>query len=102
MQYKNAKNMLPDWLLEKLQDYVQGEVVYIPRKETIRVGWGEANGTREKYIERNMEIMNLYRNGIGVDDLSLRYCLSEYSIRKILSRTRAQVPRPDTMERLAR
>jgi Mor family transcriptional regulator len=85
LKYKNAQSMLPTWLLERLQDYVQGEIIYIPKKEKVRAGWGAANGTREKYIERNTEIKMLFRKGTAISDLSLKYCLSEDSIRKIVS-----------------
>ena len=85
MKYQNAKNILPEWLLEELQDYIQGEVIYIPRKQTVRAGWGAANGAKAKYDERNLEIAQLYKNGVCVDDISVKYHLSEYSIKKILS-----------------
>lgn len=91
MKYKNAQNMLPVWLLERLQEYVQGEIIYIPKKQKLRVGWGAANGTREKYLERNIEIKMLYSNGTTISDLSLKYCLSEDSIRKIVSGMRETV-----------
>jgi Mor family transcriptional regulator len=84
MKYKNARNMLPAWLLERIQDYVQGEIIYIPIQKTIRAGWGAANGAREKYLERNTEIVNLYKNGAAIKDLSLKYSLSEDCIRKII------------------
>jgi Uncharacterized conserved protein len=76
--------MLPAWLLEKIQDYVQGEIIYIPKLETLKAGWGSANGTRQKYLARNMEIVNLYQDGAGIKDLSARYNLSEDCIRKII------------------
>ena len=85
MTYKNAKNMLPDWLLQKVQDYVQGEIIYIPKPETARNGWGAANGTRKKYQERNAEIIAFYKNGAAIHELSQQYNLSEDSIRKIVS-----------------
>ncbi|HBF37255.1 MAG TPA: hypothetical protein DDW50_08025, partial [Firmicutes bacterium] len=77
MKYKNAKNLLPDWLLSKVQDYVQGEIVYIPKPQRDRSGWGAVNGTREKYWERNHEIFNFYRNGITIHELSQKYNLSD-------------------------
>ena len=55
MKYNNAKNMLPEWLLDQIQLYIQGEVVYIPRKEEVRAKWGEANGTRKHYMKRNLK-----------------------------------------------
>lgn len=85
MKYNNAKNRLPEWLLDQIQVYIQGEVVYIPKRDDVRVKWGEANGTRKHYMRRNMEIVRKYRNGAGIDDLSLQYSLSEHSIKKILT-----------------
>lgn len=85
MKYNNARDLLPEWLLNQIQVYIQGEVIYIPRKESVRRKWGEANGTRKFYMKRNMEIINKYRNGAGISDLSKQYCLSEYSIKKILN-----------------
>jgi len=85
MKYNNARDLLPEWLLSQIQVYIQGEVLYIPKKESVRLKWGEANGTRKYYMKRNMEIINKYRNGAGISDLSKQYCLSEYSIKKILN-----------------
>ena len=33
MKYKNASSLLPAALVEQLQDYLQGEYLYIPKKE---------------------------------------------------------------------
>lgn len=85
MKYYNAKEALPEWLLKQVQVYVQGEVLYIPKKETVRLKWGEANGARKHYMKRNIEIVKKNRNGACISDLSEQYCLSEHSIKKILS-----------------
>ena len=88
LKYINAKTILPDWLIEKLQEYAQGELLYIPGKEDERAKWGEANGTREKYMQRNSEIVKRYQKGTSVIELAGTYHLSEYSIRKIISNSR--------------
>lgn len=88
MHYKNAKTLLPDWLLATIQNYADGELIYIPRKEAIKAKWGEANGTREMYHTRNTEILSLYRRGKTVCELAKVYNLSEYSIRKIVTATK--------------
>jgi Mor family transcriptional regulator len=90
MQYKNAKSLLPEWLLATIQKYAEGELIYIPRKETIKAKWGEANGTRQMYHVRNMEIVSLYRRGTKVCELAKVYNLSEYSIRKIVTATKPE------------
>ncbi|WP_040950403.1 CD3324 family protein [Gorillibacterium massiliense] len=88
MSYKNGKDILPPSLLSQLQDYIQGEIVYIPKKEQKRAGWGENNGTRKVMEIRNREIYNLYRTGWTMKDLICKYHLSEDSIRKIIIKTR--------------
>jgi len=83
--YKNGKELLPMSLLSQIQDYVQGEIIYIPRKEEKRAGWGELNGTKTILFQRNMEIKKRYYHGEKIKDLSEIYHLSEHSIRKIIS-----------------
>lgn len=84
MKYRNAKMVLPERLLKELQQYVQGEIIYVPGNGPIRAGWGETNGTKEKYTIRNNEIIMLYRNGASIDEIADKYYLSEYSIKKII------------------
>jgi Mor family transcriptional regulator len=91
MSYKNGKEVLPRKLLIELQKYVQGELVYIPKPGECRAGWGENNGTRIQLMSRNIEIYNLYRNGISVKELIETYHLSEDSIRKIITNTNKEL-----------
>ena len=88
MSYKNGKDFLPPSLLKELQQYIQGELVYIPKLEKTRAGWGENNGTRKLIEKRNREIYQQYKNGATVMELIQRYHLSEDSIRKIIVKTR--------------
>lgn len=84
MDYKNGKEIFPSELLEQLQEYVQGNLVYIPKKEKERVGWGENSGAKTVIRNRNCEICEAHRKGIGVSELAELFCLSEDSIKKIL------------------
>ncbi|NLC44451.1 MAG: hypothetical protein GX783_09245 [Clostridiales bacterium] len=86
MGYKNGKDVLPCELLQELQKYIQGELIYIPKEDNTRAKWGENNGTRQLIKKRNQEIHRLYRKGLQVQDLVTRYHLSEDSIRKIISK----------------
>jgi Mor family transcriptional regulator len=86
--YRNGKDILPANLLKELQRYIQGEIVYIPKKEDRRAGWGENNGTRATMERRNKEIFRLYKNGVSTVELSRNYHLSEDSIRKIIVKIR--------------
>jgi Mor family transcriptional regulator len=88
MSYKNGKDVLPPSLLRQLQEYIEGEIVYIPKKERKRAGWGENNGARLLIERRNMEIYRQYRNGSSMIELIQSYHLSEDSIRKIIVKTR--------------
>lgn len=92
MKYKNAKKVLPERLFKELQQYVQGEIIYVPGSRSIKAGWGEANGTKEKYIARNKEIIQLYRNGASINEIADSYYLSQCSIKKIVSGTKSKAP----------
>lgn len=85
MKYRNGKEILPQSLLEQLQKYVQGELVYIPRQESQRAGWGAVNGARLMIRMRNVEICRMYEEGNTVCELMDMYHLSEDSIRKVLN-----------------
>ncbi|MCK8061440.1 MULTISPECIES: CD3324 family protein [unclassified Fusibacter] len=83
MQYLNGKDVLPDHLLEALQEYVNGCMIYIP-SGIDRIGWGEKSGTKSKLAMRNSEIHADYVAGISIKELSQKHFLSESSIRKIV------------------
>ena len=87
MGYKNGKDVLPHELLHELQKYIQGELVYIPKEDNVRAGWGENNGARSEIRKRNHEIYRLYTKGARIIELVNRYHLSEDSIRKIIVKT---------------
>jgi Mor family transcriptional regulator len=91
LSYKNGKDILPPYLLSELQKYIQGEIIYIPREENTRKGWGENNGTRHALLERNHEIYRLFREGTNVEELISLYNLSEDSIRKIIIKMNKQL-----------
>jgi Mor family transcriptional regulator len=88
MTYKNGRDILPPSLLKQLQDYIQGEIVYIPKKEQKRAGWGENNGTRLVIERRNSEIYRMYTAGTPIAELVRSFHLSEDSIRKIIAKKR--------------
>lgn len=84
MNYKNAREVLPVKLLEELQKYIEGEIIYIPKCEKKRAPWGALNGTRRAIDIRNNEIYDLFSNGTEVEEIGRQYSLSEDSIKKIL------------------
>lgn len=88
VNYKNGKDVLPPRLLKELQNYIQGELLYIPKPERSRALWGELSGTRKSMAKRNEEIYRLYHSGHTVSDLAERFFLSDESIRKIICKMR--------------
>ena len=47
MSYRKAEEILPRELIEVIQQYVDGENIYIPRKLEHRKGWGERTQARQ-------------------------------------------------------
>lgn len=84
MPYINADQLLPPDLLQEIQKYVQGSLVYIPRQPDNHLGWGSKNGTRASLDRRNAAIREEKRNGRGVEELADAYGISPDGIRKIL------------------
>ncbi len=84
MSYVNADDILPDILVKEIQKYVDGQLIYIPRKNENSLSWGEKSGTRDKLAERNRTIVNRYYSGETVSKLSEVYYLSEKRIRGII------------------
>lgn len=88
MAYKNGKKILPSHLLEAIQEYIDGEYIYIPRKSDSKKLWGEDTNIKNLILERNIEIFNKYLSGISVKELSNEYYLSPKTIYGILSKTK--------------
>ncbi|WFD10909.1 CD3324 family protein [Tepidibacter hydrothermalis] len=84
MKYIKACDILPEHLITEIQKYVEGHTIYIPSKIGTRKSWGEKNGTKQEYIKRNNEIRIAYKRGNSIDKLSEKYCLSVYTIKKII------------------
>lgn len=84
MSYIKANEMLPPELLQEVQKYVQGSLLYIPRAADNRLGWGELSGARESFDRRNEAIRSAKAAGKRIDDLADEFGLSSDGIRKIL------------------
>ena len=84
MSYIKANNVLPQELLESVQEYIDGGYLYIPRKDKNRKSWGENTNSKSWMQNRNTEIYTGYKNGIKIPELAKRYYLSEKSIQRIL------------------
>ena len=92
MSYIRADEILPKELLEAIQQYIDGQTIYIPRKEKRK--WGSGTSSKEFFCERNERIYQAYQNGDSAEELSRRFSLSVKSIQRIL-RSRKLAASPD-------
>ena len=84
MGYVHALEILPEGLIEKIQEYVDGQVIYIPKTKSKKCKWGEKTDTKAYFKERNFEIFQSYNNGTTVYELSEIYFLTPKSIQRII------------------
>ncbi|MBB6020256.1 Mor family transcriptional regulator [Paenibacillus sp. JGP012] len=84
MKYSNAESILPEELLRTIQEYVQGELIYIPKPKEAHLKWGEKTHSKSRVSARNAEIQSLFRNGLSIEELASQYFLSYESIKKIV------------------
>ncbi|SFC88153.1 CD3324 family protein [Butyrivibrio sp. YAB3001] len=91
MKYENAKNILPEKLLEEVQKYAAGKVIYIPKKEASK-GWGEASGYRDRLNKRNAMICNRYSAGHSILEIAEEFYLSPETIKKLVYGKKVSLP----------
>ena len=91
MKYENAKDILPEKLLEEVQKYAEGKVIYIPRTEKGK-GWGEASGYRDKLNKRNAMICSRYSTGKSIMEIAEEFFLSPETIKKLVYGKKVNLP----------
>jgi Mor family transcriptional regulator len=84
MKYIKADMIFPEYLLKEIQKYVHGELIYIPNPEGVRKKWGFNSGNRNYLNQRNQDIRNKFCEGLTINQLSDKFCLSFDSIKKIV------------------
>lgn len=84
MSYINVNQVLPKEVIELIQSYVDGQYIYIPRKDETRKEWGQNTRTKEDLRERNRSIYREYQDGKGTAVLAEKYYLSIKSIQRIV------------------
>lgn len=89
MKYINAQHLLPESLLHSIQQYIQGNYLYIPIQQEHKKEWGERSGYKQMLKGRNAEILRAFQSGVPAQVLAEQYYLSERSIRRILTQERA-------------
>lgn len=82
MKYKNANVILPPDLVEEIQKYIQGEFIYIPKKDKII---RKANTEYKiELAKRNARIYKMHLEGISNEQLAKNFSLAQSSIRRII------------------
>lgn len=84
MSYQRANHIIPNALLKQVQEYVDGECIYIPRKTGNKKAWGSRTSTRKELQHRNIRIYQDYLAGNSLQTLSEKYFLSLKSIQRII------------------
>lgn len=88
MGYIRAEEILPSNIIKLIQDYIDGENIYIPRKEGNKKEWGSGTLIRQELSKRNSLIYADYLKGNKVPELAENYFLSEKSIHRIIREIR--------------
>ncbi|WP_330363216.1 CD3324 family protein [Butyrivibrio sp. VCD2006] len=91
MKYENAKDILPANLLEEVQKYAEGKLIYIPKSEKPK-GWGEASGYRSKLNKRNAAICSRYSAGQSIMEIAEEFFLSPETIKKLVYGKKVNLP----------
>ena len=90
MSYKKATQILPQELLIKVQEYIDGEFLYIPRISDNKKNWGATTSTRQELHDRNESIYSDYLSGQSMDFLAEKYFLSLKSIQRIVGQLKKE------------
>lgn len=57
MKYEKAQNILPRYIIELIQQYIDGGYLYIPTKPENKKAWGENSGIKESLKKRNKRFL---------------------------------------------
>ena len=90
MGYIKAWEILPKDIIKQIQQYIDGEVIYIPKLEENRKSWGENTNTKSELANRNKMIYADYLSGISISRLTKKYYLVEKSIQRIIRQEKSQ------------
>ena len=84
MGYIRAEEILPIEVIELIQQYVDGENIYIPRKPSNRQAWGAGTQIKQELLRRDQQIYMDFLAGSKTPELACKYYLSEKSIQRNL------------------
>ena len=86
MSYLRAEEILPQALIEEIQQYVSRKSIYFP--STGKQDWGSRTETKQALLMRNREILRQHQSGISIGQLAKIHYLSEKSIQRIIREMR--------------
>lgn len=84
MGYIRAEDILPKEVLELVQQYIDGQAIYIPRKSECHKSWGAETETKKELMIRNQQMYKEYVSGVTIIELSVRYFLTKKSVQRII------------------
>lgn len=84
MSYIRAEEDLPEEILAIVQEYVDGQMLYIPRKPERKRMWGAGTSTKKSLELRNSCIYARFQEGASVKELADEYFLTEKSVQRII------------------
>ncbi len=84
MSYQKADHILPPSLLKEVQKYIDGGILYIPRRESQKKSWGDNTSIRRELQDRNDRIYRDFLSGFSTRLLAEKYFLSVKTIQRIL------------------
>jgi len=84
MGYIRAEEILPEHIVALLQEYAEGQMIYVPKKKEHKALWGALSGARDQLGHRNIAIYREYLAGVKVAQLAEKYYLTEKSIQRII------------------
>lgn len=91
MGYIKAEDILPIEIIALIQNYVDGQNIYIPRKADCRMSWGSGTDIRNELCARDSQIYSDFVSGKSVQELAVCYYLSEKSIHRIIHKEKKKV-----------
>ncbi len=89
-QYQKATEILPLEIIEEIQKYIDGGIIYIPKKSTNKVAWGTRTKTKQLLFSRNLAIYQDFTDGMNYEELSKKYFLAIKSIQRIIRQMKKQ------------
>ena len=75
MKYIKATDVLPVEILEIIQEYIDGEYIYIPRKCENHKSWGEKSGIKDSLETVSYTHLDVYKRQVylTIESLSIFY-----------------------------